>query len=122
GICATSASTSPPPTTTAATARWRSSSVCRRPRTTGTDPSSAASAPPSVASHKGGTQCQELWDAFSQRPVRTPRARHRIAGSNDARHVREDAMQRDIYEEDHEAFRDLVKDFVKRYVTNEARE
>ncbi|WP_243229116.1 acyl-CoA dehydrogenase family protein [Microbacterium sp. CIAB417] len=29
-------------------------------------------------------------------------------------------MERDIYEEDHEAFRDLVKDFVKRYVTNEA--
>jgi len=28
-------------------------------------------------------------------------------------------MERDIYEEDHEAFRDLVKDFVKRYVTNE---
>ena len=27
-------------------------------------------------------------------------------------------MERDIYEEDHEAFRDLVKDFVKRYVTN----
>ncbi len=31
-------------------------------------------------------------------------------------------MERDIYEEDHEAFRDLVKDFVKRYVSNEARE
>jgi len=29
-------------------------------------------------------------------------------------------MERDIYEEDHEAFRDLVKDFVKRYVTGEA--
>ncbi|MFT4158229.1 MAG: acyl-CoA dehydrogenase family protein [Microbacterium sp.] len=29
-------------------------------------------------------------------------------------------MERDIYEEDHEAFRDLVKEFVKRYVTNEA--
>ena len=28
-------------------------------------------------------------------------------------------MERDIYEEDHEAFRDLVKDFVKRHVTNE---
>lgn len=28
-------------------------------------------------------------------------------------------MERDIYEEDHEAFRELVKDFVKRYVTNE---
>lgn len=27
-------------------------------------------------------------------------------------------MERDIYEEDHEAFRDLVKDFVKRNVTN----
>lgn len=27
-------------------------------------------------------------------------------------------MERDIYEEDHEAFRDLVKDFVKRHVTN----
>ncbi|UWF77700.1 MULTISPECIES: acyl-CoA dehydrogenase family protein [Microbacterium] len=31
-------------------------------------------------------------------------------------------MERDIYEEDHEAFRDLVKDFIKRHVTNEARE
>ena len=31
-------------------------------------------------------------------------------------------MDRDIYDEDHEAFRDMVKDFVKRYVTNEARE
>ena len=31
-------------------------------------------------------------------------------------------MERDIYEEDHEAFRDLVKDFVKRHATNEARE
>jgi acyl-CoA dehydrogenase len=29
-------------------------------------------------------------------------------------------MERDIYEEDHEAFRDLVKDFVKRTVTGEA--
>lgn len=29
-------------------------------------------------------------------------------------------MERDIYEEDHEAFRDLVKDFVKRYVTGAA--
>ncbi|WP_102193958.1 acyl-CoA dehydrogenase family protein [Microbacterium aurantiacum] len=29
-------------------------------------------------------------------------------------------MQRDIYEEDHEAFRDLVKEFVKRHVSNEA--
>jgi len=29
-------------------------------------------------------------------------------------------MERDIYEEDHEAFRDLVKDFLKRHVTNEA--
>ena len=29
-------------------------------------------------------------------------------------------MERDIYEEDHEAFRDLVKDFVKRHVTNAA--
>lgn len=29
-------------------------------------------------------------------------------------------MERDIYEEDHEAFRDLVKDFVKRQVNNEA--
>lgn len=27
-------------------------------------------------------------------------------------------MERDIYEEDHEAFRDLVRDFVKRHVTN----
>ena len=31
-------------------------------------------------------------------------------------------MERDIYDEDHEAFRDVVKEFVKRYVTNEARE
>jgi acyl-CoA dehydrogenase len=31
-------------------------------------------------------------------------------------------MDRDIYDEDHEAFRDVVKEFVKRYVTNEARE
>jgi long-chain-acyl-CoA dehydrogenase len=29
-------------------------------------------------------------------------------------------MERDIYDEDHEAFRDLVKAFVKRHVTNEA--
>ena len=29
-------------------------------------------------------------------------------------------MERDIYDEDHEAFRDLVKTFAKRYVTNEA--
>ncbi|MCE0509131.1 acyl-CoA dehydrogenase family protein [Microbacterium aurugineum] len=29
-------------------------------------------------------------------------------------------MERDIYDEDHEAFRDLVKDFVKRHVTGEA--
>ncbi|MDN3444237.1 acyl-CoA dehydrogenase family protein [Microbacterium sp. APC 3901] len=29
-------------------------------------------------------------------------------------------MERDIYEEDHEAFRDLVKDFVKRHVSNQA--
>ncbi|CAN7197472.1 acyl-CoA dehydrogenase family protein [Microbacterium foliorum] len=29
-------------------------------------------------------------------------------------------MERDIYEEDHEAFRDLVKDFVKRHVSHEA--
>ncbi|HWV48058.1 MAG TPA: acyl-CoA dehydrogenase family protein [Microbacterium sp.] len=28
-------------------------------------------------------------------------------------------MERDIYDEDHEAFRDLVKDFVKRHVSNE---
>src|SRR5690606_6897033 len=32
----------------------------------------------------------------------------------------EDAMERDIYEEDHEAFRDLVKDFVRRHVSNES--
>lgn len=31
-------------------------------------------------------------------------------------------MDRNIYEEDHEAFRDVVKEFVKRYGTNEARE
>lgn len=31
-------------------------------------------------------------------------------------------MERDIYEEDHEAFRDVVKEFVKRHVTSEARE
>ncbi len=29
-------------------------------------------------------------------------------------------MERDIYDEDHEAFRDVVKEFVKRYATNEA--
>ncbi|VXB42971.1 Acyl-CoA dehydrogenase [Microbacterium sp. 8M] len=29
-------------------------------------------------------------------------------------------MERDIYDEDHEAFRGLVKDFIGRYVTNEA--
>ncbi|UNK70504.1 acyl-CoA dehydrogenase family protein [Microbacterium sp. H1-D42] len=29
-------------------------------------------------------------------------------------------MERDIYEEDHDAFRDLVKDFVKRHVSNES--
>lgn len=28
-------------------------------------------------------------------------------------------MERDIYDEDHEAFRDVVKEFIKRYVTNE---
>ncbi|WP_454858232.1 acyl-CoA dehydrogenase family protein [Promicromonospora soli] len=28
-------------------------------------------------------------------------------------------MQRDIYDEDHEAFREVVKEFVKRYVTPE---
>ena len=28
-------------------------------------------------------------------------------------------MERDIYDEDHEAFRDLVKDFIKRHVSNE---
>ena len=31
-------------------------------------------------------------------------------------------MERDIYDEDHDAFRDMVKEFCKRYVTNEARE
>ncbi|MFT4221037.1 MAG: acyl-CoA dehydrogenase family protein [Microbacterium sp.] len=31
-------------------------------------------------------------------------------------------MERDIYDDDHEAFRDLVRDFCKRHVTNEARE
>ncbi|WP_040168130.1 acyl-CoA dehydrogenase family protein [Microbacterium gorillae] len=31
-------------------------------------------------------------------------------------------MDRKIYDEDHEAFRDVVKEFVKRYGTNEARE
>lgn len=31
-------------------------------------------------------------------------------------------MERDIYDEDHEAFRDVVREFVKRYATNEKRE
>lgn len=31
-------------------------------------------------------------------------------------------MERNIYDEDHEAFRDVVKEFIKRYVTNEKRE
>jgi len=31
-------------------------------------------------------------------------------------------MDRQIYEEDHEAFRDVVKEFLKRYATNEKRE
>jgi acyl-CoA dehydrogenase len=31
-------------------------------------------------------------------------------------------MERDIYDEDHEAFREVVKEFVKRYATNEAME
>lgn len=31
-------------------------------------------------------------------------------------------MDRDIYDEDHEAFRDVVKEFVKRFATNEHRE
>jgi acyl-CoA dehydrogenase len=31
-------------------------------------------------------------------------------------------MEREIYDEDHEAFRDVVKEFLKRYVTNEKRE
>jgi acyl-CoA dehydrogenase len=31
-------------------------------------------------------------------------------------------MERDIYDEDHEAFRDVVKEFVKRYATTEKRE
>lgn len=31
-------------------------------------------------------------------------------------------MERDIYDEDHEAFREVVREFCKRYVTNEARE
>ncbi len=31
-------------------------------------------------------------------------------------------MERDIYDEDHEAFRDVVKEFLKRYATNEKRE
>ncbi len=31
-------------------------------------------------------------------------------------------MDRDIYDEDHEAFRDVVREFVKRYVSNQARE
>jgi len=31
-------------------------------------------------------------------------------------------MERDIYDEDHEAFREVVKEFIKRYATNEARD
>jgi acyl-CoA dehydrogenase len=31
-------------------------------------------------------------------------------------------MEREIYDEDHEAFRDVVKEFIKRYGTNEKRE
>ena len=31
-------------------------------------------------------------------------------------------MQRDIYDEDHEAFREVVKEFLRRYATNEKRE
>ncbi len=31
-------------------------------------------------------------------------------------------MEREIYDEDHEAFRDVVKEFIKRYATNEKRE
>ena len=31
-------------------------------------------------------------------------------------------MQRDIYDEDHEAFRELVREFLKRYASNEQRE
>ncbi len=31
-------------------------------------------------------------------------------------------MERDIYDEDHEAFRDIVKEFIRRHVTNEKRE
>ncbi|BDV29483.1 acyl-CoA dehydrogenase family protein [Microbacterium terricola] len=31
-------------------------------------------------------------------------------------------MERDIYDEDHEAFREVVKEFIKRYATNEKRE
>jgi long-chain-acyl-CoA dehydrogenase len=31
-------------------------------------------------------------------------------------------MERDIYDEDHEAFRDVVKEFIKRYGTNDKRE
>jgi long-chain-acyl-CoA dehydrogenase len=30
-------------------------------------------------------------------------------------------MERDIYDEDHEAFRDVVKEFVKRYASVEKR-
>ena len=30
-------------------------------------------------------------------------------------------MERDIYNEDHEAFRDVVREFIKRYATNEKR-
>ncbi|MDL5353091.1 acyl-CoA dehydrogenase family protein [Microbacterium sp. zg-YB36] len=31
-------------------------------------------------------------------------------------------MERDIYDEDHDAFREVVREFIKRYVTNEKRE
>src|SRR5690606_40148068 len=31
------------------------------------------------------------------------------------------AMERDIYDEDHEAFREVVKEFIKRYATEEKR-
>jgi len=31
-------------------------------------------------------------------------------------------MERDIYDEDHEAFREVVREFIKRYATNEKRE
>ena len=30
-------------------------------------------------------------------------------------------MERDIYDEDHEAFRDVVKEFIKRYASDEKR-